>query len=247
MGVAAALFGACASGLPDEGGAATAGAPLRPALALASFAPPAQPFNAVYLQKLSRLVTVTDDDDPMKPDLHLRRARSHAAHAREARAAGDQAATERALGDALAEHQAALAFRSYPRADENLYELVTLLCWARREPQARAALERLATEHPSSKLLPDAYLHFAELLYDVRQFDESAKLYAKVVQAPRGKLSLFAQYRQAWSDAGGGHRARAEQALHECSRALTPAGEDPTIDSRVRSECSKDAERLRRP
>jgi len=232
--------------LPDEGGAEAAGGERRPALTLASFARPPALYDAVALEKLGRLISVTEDDDPIKPDVHLRRARLHAAHARELRASGDQAGATRALDAAVADHEAALATRSYARADENLYELVALLGWGHRDAQARVLLDRLVTGYPGSRVAADATLDVAEHLYDQRQFAAAAGLYARVVQAPRVRLSSFALYRQAWPlDAAGDH-AGAEELFHQCTRMVTPQGEDPAIDTRVRNACFKDVERLRR-
>jgi hypothetical protein len=246
LGLLLVVTGACASELQEDNGPTGPNGEPRPALGLAAFTPPPPVFNELQLQKLSRLIGVTQDDDPIKPDLHLRRARLHAAHARELRAAGDKAGAEQALLAGVADHMTTLGFRAYPRADENLYDIVELLSWAGRDEQAREFLDRLAAGHPQSRYLPDARLRFAELLYDERHFADAAKQYDQILQAPRGKLSLFAAYRQAWSVAGASGGERAYTLFRECAHALTPAGEDPTIDSRVRRECDRDGERLRR-
>jgi hypothetical protein len=245
FGLVLGAAGACASQLQEDNGPTGPGGEPRPALGLAAFTPPPPSFNQVQLEMLSRLIGVTQDNDPSKPDILMRRAGLHAAHARELRAAGNKPGSEQALLAGLADHLATLNFRSYPRADENLYEIVCLLSWAGREAQAREFLDRLATSHPQSRFLPDARLRFAELLYDERHFADAAKQYGQVLQAPRGRLSLFAAYRQAWSVAGANGGKGAYSLFRECAHALTPAGEDPTIDSRVRRECDRDGERLR--
>jgi tetratricopeptide (TPR) repeat protein len=236
--------GACAADLAESDHAP--GEAPRPALGMATFTPPQPVFDAVATQKLNRLLSVTEDSDPSKPDVHMRLGRLHAAHARELRAAGDPAGAERALAEALAAHEAAAAPAGYPRADENLHEVVALLCWGRREAPAREALARFAARHPGSRFLPAAYLRVGELLYDQQQFEAAANTYAKVAELPHAKLSLLAQYRRAWAEWAAGQKDRARIDLFECSRAVTPPGEDPAIDSRVRTECGKDHDRLLR-
>jgi len=85
-------------------------------------------------------------------------------------------------------------------ADSVLYDLAWSQRDAKETADAEATYRRLIQEHADSKLLPAARSELAELLYNDKRYDESAKLLEQVVndKSADAKIIAIANYRLGW-------------------------------------------------
>jgi tetratricopeptide (TPR) repeat protein len=174
------------------------------------------------IAKMRRLLAVTPDDDPQKPDFWFRlgelcaekqRAAFDAAHALdqpihdapadrkpalEARQRAHEASQRRWLLEAVKGYVAASHYPKYERMDEVLFRLAYLLTGAKKESEALAFLLRLIKDFPNSRYIPDAYLSFADLYFDAGQMDAALKFYEKVEQFPKANVYAYAVYKKGW-------------------------------------------------
>jgi TolA-binding protein len=172
--------------------------------------------------KMRRLIQVTQDDDPQKPDFDFRLAELYAekqryyfstAHSLDQKifdAQGAQKATlenqqkgylqteEKWLLEAVKVYVAATKFPKYERMDEVLFKLAYLLTSVKKEDQARVFFLRLIKDYPDSKYIPDAYLSFAEYYFDKAEMDAALKFYEKVEQFPKSSVYPYAVYKKGW-------------------------------------------------
>jgi TolA-binding protein len=172
--------------------------------------------------KMRRLLQVTQDDDPQKPDFWFRLGELYAekqryyfstAHSMDQKifdAQGSQKATlenqqkgylqlqDRWLLEAVKGYIAATKFKKYERMDEVLFKLAYLLTSVKKEDQAREFFLRLIKDYPDSKYIPDAYLSFAEYYFDKAEMDAALKFYEKVEQFPKASVYPYAVYKKGW-------------------------------------------------
>ena len=172
--------------------------------------------------KMRRLIQVTQDDDPQKPDFHFRLAELYAekqryyfsaAHgldqkifdappAQKATLQNQQKGYEQTqqkwLLEAVKSYIAATKFKKYERMDEVLFKLAYLLTSVKKEDQAREFFLRLIKDYPNSKYIPDAYLSFAEFYFDKAEMDAALKFYEKVEQFPKASVYPYAVYKKGW-------------------------------------------------
>ena len=172
--------------------------------------------------KMRRLLQVTQDDDPQKPDFWFRLAELYSekqryyfstAHSLDQKifdAQGGQKATlenqqksylqteEKWLLEAVKAYIAATKFKKYERMDEVLFKLAYLLTSVKKEDQAREFFLRLIKDYPDSKYIPDAYLSFAEYYFDKAEMDAALKFYEKVEQFPKASVYPYAVYKKGW-------------------------------------------------
>jgi tetratricopeptide (TPR) repeat protein len=172
--------------------------------------------------KMRRLIQVTQDDDPQKPDFHFRLAELYAEKQRynfnQARALDQkifdappaQKATlqnqqkkyesdqQKWLLEAVKSYVQATKFKKYERMDEVLFKLAYLLTSVKKEDQAREFFLRLIKDYPNSKYIPDAYLSFAEFYFDKAEMDAALKFYEKVEQFPKSSVYPYAVYKKGW-------------------------------------------------
>jgi tetratricopeptide (TPR) repeat protein len=172
--------------------------------------------------KMRRLIAVTQDDDPQKPDFHFRLAELYAekqrfnfssAHqldqkifdappAQKAALQNQQKAYEQTqqkwLLAAVAAYIDATKFKKYERMDEVLFKLAYLLTTVKKEDKARDYFLRLIKDYPDSKYIPDAYLAFAEYYFDKGEMDAALKFYEKVEQFPKSSVYPYAVYKKGW-------------------------------------------------
>jgi tetratricopeptide (TPR) repeat protein len=174
------------------------------------------------ISKMRRLIQVTGDDDPQKPDFLFRLGELYAEKQHynfsKARALDqkiydmppNQRATLQAnqrtyeaeeqkwLLEAVKAYIAATKFRKYERMDEVLFRLAFLLTSVKKEDQAREFFHRLIKDYPDSKYIPDAYLSFAEYYFDKGEMDNALKFYEKVEQFPKSSVYPYAVYKKGW-------------------------------------------------
>jgi tetratricopeptide (TPR) repeat protein len=174
------------------------------------------------ISKMRRLIQVTSDDDPQKPDFLFRLGELYAekqkfnfnqargldqkiyelpANQRGALLAqqkGFEQAEQKWLLEAVKAFIGATKFRKYERMDEVLFRLAYLLTSVKKEDQAREFFHRLIKDYPNSKYIPDAYLSFAEYYFDKGEMENALKFYEKVEQFPKSSVYPYAVYKKGW-------------------------------------------------
>jgi TolA-binding protein len=174
------------------------------------------------ISKMKRLIQVTPDDDPQKPDFYFRLAELFAEKQRDffnqARALDqkifDAPAAEKGrlktqqesfekqeqkwLIEAVKGYIQTTKYRKYERMDEVLFKLAFLLTSVKKEDQAREFFLRLIKDFPNSKYIPDAYLSFAEYYFDKGEMENALKFYEKVEQFPKSTVYPYAVYKKGW-------------------------------------------------
>src|SRR3954469_21665871 len=174
------------------------------------------------ISKMRRLITVTGDDDPQKPDFMFRLGELYAEKQRynfnQARALDQkifelqpnqrgplqsqqktyEAQEQKWLLEAVKAYIGATKFRKYERMDEVLFRLAFLLTSVKKEDQAREFFHRLIKDYPNRKYIPDAYLSFAEYYFDKGEMDNALKFYEKVEQFPKSSVYPYAVYKKGW-------------------------------------------------
>jgi TolA-binding protein len=148
--------------------------------------------------KMQRLISVTDDADPQKPDFHFRLAELYASKQRQSQNQGNEKESQQWLLEAAKSYMAATKFKNYERGDAVDFGLASLLLFAKKEGQAREYFMRLIKDYPASKYIPDAYLTFAESYFDKGEVDRALKFYEKVEQFPKSSVYPYAVYKKAW-------------------------------------------------
>lgn len=176
----------------------------------------------LQIDKMRRLIQVTGDDDPQKPDFLFRLGelysekqqyffnKVHALDQKIYEAQPNQRGTmlaeqkkyqseqEKWLLEAVKAYIGATNFRKYERMDEVLFRLAYLLTSVKKEDKAREYFHRLIKDYPNSKYIPDAYLSFAEYYFDKGEMDNALKFYEKVEQFPNSSVYPYAVYKKGW-------------------------------------------------
>jgi tetratricopeptide (TPR) repeat protein len=174
------------------------------------------------ISKMRRLIQVTNDDDPQKPDFLFRlgelygekqhynfgkaRALDQKIYEMPPNQRGNllneqkryEAEQQKWLLEAVKSFIGATKFRKYERMDEVLFRLAFLLTSVKKEDQAREFFHRLIKDYPNSKYIPDAYLSFAEYYFDKGEMDSALKFYEKVEQFPNSSVYPYAVYKKGW-------------------------------------------------
>ncbi|HVZ86871.1 MAG TPA: tetratricopeptide repeat protein [Polyangia bacterium] len=172
--------------------------------------------------KMKRLIAVTGDDDPQKPDFLFRlgelygekqhynfnkaRALDQKIYEMQPNQRGQLQAAQKRYEDeqqkwllaAVRSYIEATKYRKYERMDEVLFRLAFLLTSVKKEDQAREFFHRLIKDYPNSKYIPDAYLSFAEYYFDKGEMDNALKFYEKVEQFPKSSVYPYAVYKKGW-------------------------------------------------
>jgi tetratricopeptide (TPR) repeat protein len=172
--------------------------------------------------KMRRLIQVTQDDDPQKPDFMFRLGELYAEKQRflfnQARALDQkiyelppnqrgslqaqqktyEQGEQKWLLEAVKAYIGATKFKKYERMDEVLFRLAYLLTSVKKEDQAREFFFRLIKDYPNSKYIPDAYLSFAEFYFDKGEMDKALSFYEKVEQFPKSSVYPYAVYKKGW-------------------------------------------------
>lgn len=175
---------------------------------------------------LNRLIRVTANDDPEKPDFYYRLAEHYrdkkVQYNFEARELDEKIFLERDPERKKAyrarqeqyekyEKQWMLgaiklylsiaqtpAYQKYKRMDEVLFNVADMLKQAKRHDKARIFFRRLIRNYPQSKYIPDAYLSFAEFYFNNNEVEKALKLYERVGRYPDSKIYGYAIYKQGW-------------------------------------------------
>jgi tetratricopeptide (TPR) repeat protein len=181
-----------------------------------------QQITDAQISKMKRLIQVTPDDDPQKPDFFFRlgelfaeKQRFYFQQARgldqkifDAQASdkgrlqqqqqGFEKDEQRWLLEAVKSYIQSTKYKKYERMDEVLFKLAFLLTSVKKEDQAREFFLRLIKDYPNSKYIPDAYLSFAEYYFDKGEMENALKFYEKVEQFPKASVYPYAVYKKGW-------------------------------------------------
>jgi tetratricopeptide (TPR) repeat protein len=225
--------------------------------------------NEATIEKFQRLIKITPDDSPDKPDFHFRIAELYAEQQRffnfQARSldekifqakGGEKMTLERQqkshedeerkwLLKAVEAYVAASQFKKYDRMDEVLFKLAYLLQSIKKEEQAREFFLRLIKEYPNSKYVPDAYLSFAEFYFDKGEMEAALKFYEKVENYPKSPVYGYAFYKKGWCYINLGQFKQALQIFIDVIR-LAQAGKastNPAGNKALEREAKKDVVR----
>ncbi|MBZ0236184.1 MAG: hypothetical protein K8M05_27910 [Deltaproteobacteria bacterium] len=106
-------------------------------------------------------------------------------------------------------------YRVYPRMDRALFSYAFALQQSEVKAErdhAREVYETLLTEHPASRYVPHAYLAFADYFFEMKQLDNAASFYGKVLKFPRANVYHYARFMLGWVhlNAGRGEQAGTE-------------------------------------
>jgi tetratricopeptide (TPR) repeat protein len=178
------------------------------------------------ISTLKRLIQVTDNDDPEKPDFYFRLAEHYRekkvlfmfrARELDEKIYGTNSASRKSM---LKRRQKAYergekqwmvnaikmylhiatkpAYNKFARMDEVLFNVADMLNQAKRRDKARIFFRKLIRNYPQSKYIPDAYLSFAEFYFTDGQIDNALKLYQQVGKYPNSPIYGYAIYKQGW-------------------------------------------------
>src|SRR5450432_76296 len=174
------------------------------------------------ISKMRRLIQLTGDDDPQKPDFLFRLGELYSEKQHynfnkarqldqkiydmppnqrgtlQAEQRKYETEEQKWLLEAVKSFIGATKFRKYERMDEVLFRLAFLLTSVKKEDQAREFFHRLIKDYPNSKYIPDAYLSFAEYYFDKGEMDNALKFYEKVEQFPKSSVYPYAVYKKGW-------------------------------------------------
>ena len=67
------------------------------------------------------------------------------------------------------------------------------------DPQARTLFLKLIKNHPSSPLVPDAYLSIGEICFKAREFQTALTNFQAIRKYPRARVYPYGLYKAAWS------------------------------------------------
>ncbi|HJZ87373.1 MAG TPA: tetratricopeptide repeat protein [Polyangia bacterium] len=183
--------------------------------------------NEAMIAKMQRLIAITPDTDPEKPDFIFRlaelynekrqynnfRARALDEKIFQSRSEGEKMRMKSEQGTFEREEKRWLLeaaktyitvatnpkFASYPRMDEVLFYLGYMLQQVKREDEARVFFLRLVKDFPNSRFVPDAYLSFGEYYFTAGDMDAAMKFYDKVTKFPQSKVFGYALYKKGWA------------------------------------------------
>ena len=164
-----------------------------------------QEINQRQVAQLERLIRISRDDDPMKPEYRFRlgelfaekhrffnaQARSRdeglfrAEQAKDRRLVArlrleqqaSQQSAEQAQRQAIEQYVYATHFANYQRMDEVLFRLGYLLQISGREDKAREFFHRLVKDYPQSRYVANAYLSFAEYFFAKGEMSSALRFY----------------------------------------------------------------------
>jgi tetratricopeptide (TPR) repeat protein len=194
-----------------------------------------QQITDAQISKMKRLIQVTPDDDPQKPDFFFRlgelfaeKQRFYFTQARgldqkifdarpgdkprlQQQQQGFEKDEQKWLLEAVKSYIQSTKYKKYERMDEVLFKLAFLLTSVKKEDQAREFFLRLIKDYPNSKYIPDAYLSFAEYYFDKGEMENALKFYEKVEQFPKASVYPYAVYKKGWCYVNmGDHRTALE-------------------------------------
>ncbi len=129
---------------------------------------------------------------------HLRSVQAQIAH-EDGQVAAEQAKT--ALVDAVKAYRALTeddALRGYPKLDTALFYYAFTLQTGGYKTESRKAFEKLLTDYPRSKFVPEAHLAFGEAYYEANQLVDAEARYRQVIKFKSSSVYRYALYKLGW-------------------------------------------------
>src|SRR5512143_685889 len=177
----------------------------------------AVPYRAEQVELLKKLIAMTPDSAPDKPDYYFRLGELYASQQRvyrlqaaKAEIAGDKAAAAKAaqatheyMVNAVATYKALTdnsAFANYPNMDLALFYYGYTLQAGRYLKEARAVYDKLLKNYPASKYVPEAHLAFADYYFESGQLADAEARYKMVLKFPASSAYWYAMYKLGWVD-----------------------------------------------
>ncbi len=180
------------------------------------------------INHLNRLIKITPNDDPQKPDFYFRlgelyaeKQRYYSLHARsydekifqaeqkkntalanklKNGQQSDEKNSEKFANEAVKYYVEASKYTKFERMDEVLFRLGYLLQLIKKDDKSREFFHRLIKDYPQSKYVPHAYLSFAEYFFAKGEMENALKFYEKVEQFPKSSVYGFAVYKKGWAE-----------------------------------------------
>ncbi len=129
---------------------------------------------------------------------HLRAVEAQIAHKNE-KVAADQARA--ALVDAVKAYRELTeddALKNYPKMDIALFYYAFTLQTGGYKVESRKAFEKLLTDYPKSKYVPEAHLAFGEAYFEANQLADAEARYRQVIKFKSSSVYGYALYKLGW-------------------------------------------------
>jgi tetratricopeptide (TPR) repeat protein len=187
------------------------------------------------LTKMRKLIDVTPDDDPQKPDFWFRLGGTYLRFWEQTAGSAPGPDLQRAQAyfakadDAFRE---ALAFTNYDRTDGTLFQLARMHLAAEDEERARVYVDRLFREYPVSRYVPKVAILYGDYLFLQNELAAALAWYSAAAQANDPFTEAYAYYGKGWCFLKRGEIEAARDALAEAVRAsqrMPPWGWNRTI------------------
>ncbi|HSD88407.1 MAG TPA: tetratricopeptide repeat protein, partial [Kofleriaceae bacterium] len=196
----------------------------------------AVPYRAEQVELLKKLIAMTPDSAPDKPDYYFRLGELYASQQRvyrlqaaKAEIAGDKAAAAKAaqatheyMVNAVATYKALTdnsAFANYPNMDLALFYYGYTLQAGRYLKEARAVYDKLLKNYPASKYVPEAHLAFADYYFESGQLADAEARYKMVLKFPASNAYWYAMYKLGWIDLNLGKHQDALETFFQVANA----------------------------
>jgi len=179
------------------------------------------------ISKMHRLIELTPDDDPQKPDFFFRLGEACEwwwRHERRQSDAGGQRRATAYFSEAIDAYRAASTYKKYDRIDGALFGLARLELAVNDAETARSYIDRLGNEYPASRYLPRASALYADALFDRGELAAALAWYSLVEQGSDPLTQSYASYRKGWCFLKQGALDAARFALGEAVRTAGNGG-----------------------
>jgi outer membrane protein assembly factor BamD (BamD/ComL family) len=210
----------------------------------------------MMVSKLHKLLEITPEADPQKPDFWFHLGQTHAwwwwylrVQARIDRQKQNDHETQAIAQarEAIRAYGAATAYKGYDRKDAVLYYLARLHIGVGDWNQARGYLYRLATEHPRSRYVPQVTALYADYLFERGDLAAALDGYRKAATFTDSFMLPYALYRKGWCLLKQGDAVGGLAALLAASQAEpTPPIQWPYHARQVRAVAARDVARIQR-
>ena len=153
------------------------------------------------IPKMRQLIALTADDDPQKPDLWFRLGAMYEwlwEHQRHRAGVSDDRRPRRYFVEAIDAYRTATEFKAYDRMDGTLLALARLQLAAEDGDSARAYIDRLLKEHPTSRYVAEAGVLYADHLFERGDLAAALAWYSMAAQVNNPLTQAYSLYRKGW-------------------------------------------------
>lgn len=205
-----------------------------------------EPRGEHYLAKLRRLIEITPDDDPQKPDFWFRVGQLCAwqwERTHRAVGADDQRRAQSYFSQAIAAYRTATAYPRYDRIDGALSALARLQLAVDDGEGARRYVDRLGKDYPDSRRTAEADVFYADYLFERGELTAALAWYSTAAKLAQPPSESYALYRKGWCFLERGELEAARDALAAAVRA---ADKEPhwSVNRTLGREAARDLARI---